>query len=232
MAYRLSSAVVVAVGIALSGYFIGSALQAWKAADRYVTVKGLAEKKVKADSAIWKISFNAADDKLAQLYQSVHQAQDHIKTFLTKQGFNVSNIQIEPVSINDNASNSYNSNSHAKRFTANDTITVTTDNVNGVVQAQQNVGNLVQEGVVVSQSNVRYLYTALNNIKPAMLTLATKNARKAAKTFAVNSQSTLGGIRMASQGLFSIKNANDSYGDSDPNKVVRVVTTVQYFLKG
>ena len=64
-----------------------------------------------------------------------------------------------------------------------------------------------------------------------MLTAATANAKEAANTFAKNANSQLGGIRQASQGLFTVQNADDSYGDNSPDKKVRVVTTVQYYLK-
>ncbi len=74
----------------------------------------------------------------------------------------------------------------------------------------------------------KYSYTGLNEIKPAMIEAATKNAKEAAQKFAMDSGSTLGKIRRANQGIFSIT-------DRDENtpfiKNVRVVTTVEYFLK-
>ena len=57
---------------------------------------------------------------------------------------------------------------------------------------------------------------------------ATKNARAAAEKFAKDSDSSLGKIRNASQGQFSIsdRDANTPY-----IKSIRVVTTVNYYLK-
>ena len=61
-----------------------------------------------------------------------------------------------------------------------------------------------------------------------MVEEATRNARAVAEKFAADSESTLGGIKTATQGQFSIY-------DRDENtpyiKMVRVVTTVEYFLK-
>ena len=61
-----------------------------------------------------------------------------------------------------------------------------------------------------------------------MIEEATKNARQAAEKFAKDSESTLGKIRHANQGQFSIS-------DRDPNtphiKKVRVVTTIDYSLE-
>ena len=57
---------------------------------------------------------------------------------------------------------------------------------------------------------------------------ATANARAAAEQFAKDSKSRLGGIRSASQGQISITDRDQG---SPQVKTVRVVTTVEYFLK-
>ena len=76
--------------------------------------------------------------------------------------------------------------------------------------------------------NVVYEFTGLNNVKPQMIEEATKNARAAAEKFAKDSDSSLGKIRNASQGQFSIsdRDANTPY-----IKSIRVVTTVNYYLR-
>jgi hypothetical protein len=60
-----------------------------------------------------------------------------------------------------------------------------------------------------------------------MIEEATKNARQAAEKFAKDSGSTVGKIRNARQGLFTITNRDKNSPD---RKKVRVVTTVEYFL--
>jgi nitrous oxide reductase accessory protein NosL len=55
----------------------------------------------------------------------------------------------------------------------------------------------------------------------------TINAREAAEKFAQDSGSKVGKIRKASQGYFSI---SDRDRNSPDKKVVRVVTTVEYYL--
>ena len=85
--------------------------------------------------------------------------------------------------------------------------------------------------IAVSQdydSKVQYEFTGLNNIKPEMIAVATKNAREAAEQFARDSGSKVGKIKSASQGLFTI---DDAAVGLEEKKAVRVVTTVEYLLK-
>jgi hypothetical protein len=77
------------------------------------------------------------------------------------------------------------------------------------------------------ENRARFLFTGLNTLKPAMIEEATRNARQAAEKFAKDSDSTLGKIKRASQGQFSIE---DRDGSTAHIKKVRVVSTVDYFL--
>jgi uncharacterized protein len=91
---------------------------------------------------------------------------------------------------------------------------------------------LVQEGVVLSGGNFvnqpQFLFNGLNQIKPDMIQEANRNARKAAEQFASDSHSQVGAIRHAVQGPFEI---NDVDSSSPDRKIVRVVTTVDFYLR-
>ena len=81
-----------------------------------------------------------------------------------------------------------------------------------------------------------YTFTKLDEIKPAMVAEATKDARAAAEQFAKDSGTNLGAIKDATQGYFEIGSrdgeaAGGEWGVSDtPYKKVRVVTTVSFSL--
>lgn len=225
------SAIVIAFGLGFAGYLIQEGLVMMKAMDRYVTVKGLAERETKADKAIWRLQFSYAHDELSAAYQGIEGSQKKIQEFLTSKGFKVEEVQLEPISVTDNEGSGYSQSNKIKRYNASAAIVLTTNNIDLVRNTLQQTGSVVQAGILLTSSEVHFLFTKLNDIKPDMLNLATANAKDAANAFAKNSGSTLGEIRQASQGLFTVQNANDDYGDNDPNKKVRVVTTVQYYLK-
>lgn len=109
---------------------------------------------------------------------------------------------------------------------------VETDKVDAVEKAVQSTGEALKHGVVIENSLARYFFTDLNKVKPEMLAAATANARQAAETFAKDSKTHLGGIKSASQGLFSIGAPLVEYeGEASVMKKVRVVTRMQYFLE-
>jgi hypothetical protein len=81
-------------------------------------------------------------------------------------------------------------------------------------------------GVLLTGScQPNYVYNQLNEIKPAMIQEATKNARIAGEQFSRDSQTSLGKLRNASQGWFQVENRDDA---TPERKVVRVVVDVNY----
>jgi hypothetical protein len=79
-----------------------------------------------------------------------------------------------------------------------------------------------------------FLFRNLNAIKPAMIAEATAAARAAAQEFARDSESRLGGIRQANQGVFVILPRDQAPGVNESDqlqKTVRVVSTIDYNLR-
>ena len=221
----------IGLGIILAGLSMSIAFYNTRATERYVTVKGLAERNVDADLAIWPVTFKETGNNLAALYKTVQSKRQIIREFLVESGFEDAEISLSAPSIRDSqAEPIYGDQAMPKyRYTAQQTVSVRTDKVELVKQTMEKSGELVGKGVVlVSGGYTDFLFTSLNDIKPDMIADATKNARKAAEQFARDSGSKVGKIRKARQGLFSI-NIRDR--NSPEHKVVRVVTTVEYFIK-
>ena len=232
MCTKILAAFILGCGFALSGYFISSGLIDSRQYTRFVEVKGLAERVVKADEAVWTLNIKLVNNKLPDLYQAIDDAQGKTRQFLIKQGFKDAEIITNSVSVTDNQSVSYNQNQDMPRYNADTGLAVSTNNVDEVAQALQKTGDLVQQGVVVTASSAIYRFSGLNTIKPVMLDEATKSAHEAARSFAKNADASLGYIRRATQGLFTITDANSNYDSGTAiMKKVRVVTTVEYQLK-
>ncbi len=232
MRTRILAAFILGLGFALSGFFISRGLTDARQYTRFIQVKGLAERIVKSDEAIWTLNIKLVDKELPSLYQGIDDAQKKTKQFLMKQGFSLAEMSMNPVSVTDNQSVSYNQNQEMPRYSADTGLTISTKNIDQVAAAIQKTGDLVQQGIVVTASNAIYRYNNLNAIKPEMLEEATQSAHAAAESFAKDAHATLGEIRRAMQGLFTISDANSTFDSGNAiMKKVRVVTTVEYQLK-
>jgi hypothetical protein len=228
-AYRLP-ALILALGLAFAGLCIGIGIYKGRAVDRYVTVKGLAEREVKADLAIWPITFRVTTNDLAALRTGIDQGRAEVTQFLKDAGFPQEVIAYSVPRINDTQAFASNVRT-LYRYVADVSVTTRSNDVDLVKKTMEQSGKLVGKGVVLSADNwqtpTEFLFTNLNTIKPAMIEEATKDARKAAEKFATDSGSEVGKIRGATQGYFSI---SDRDRNSPEMKVIRVVTTVEYFL--
>lgn len=223
--------IFITAGLLSLGFFIYKGVYQVKTADRYVTVKGLAERTVDADNAIWPISFKITDDDLLKMYNKITGNNDDVISFLKKNGFSDDEISVSPPEIKDMlAEQYYNDRPRNYRYIGKSTITVHTQNVEQVVSTRKKISELVKNGIALSsdyEDKAQFNFTGLNDIKPAMIEEATKNARKAAQKFAKDSGSKLGNIKKASQGQFVI---TDRDSNTPYIKKVRVVSTIQYFL--
>ena len=229
------SSVIIAVGIAgglgILGSQIDGAVGRFVDRDRVVTVKGLAEKQVPADRAIWPVSFRELGDDLQEVYQRMNDKTAVIVAFLKAGGIDAKEISVSVPNVDDAQANNYGGNQRRLRYALTQTVTVSTDKVQAVLNLMQKQSELIGKGITLANDysyRTRFDFTGLNSIKPKMIETATVNAREAAQKFAQDSGSTLGKIRRASQGQFTIydRDSNTPY-----IKTVRVVTTVEYFLK-
>lgn len=235
---KLWAAALIGVGIAIGGFFPGHYYYAAKMNNRTVTVKGLAEMTARADLAIWDIKFLETGNDLQSVQAQMQRNLGLIEKYLTTRGFTADEIIVGRINTNDLMANPYRSDHSGPRYILNQTITVRSTQVDLVEETLRAIGELVSNGVIFDSqeysSPVSYLFTGLNAVKPKMLEEATQNARRAADEFAKSSHSTVGAIKHANQGVFSILPREETPGTSETsqiNKKIRVVSTVEYYLK-
>ena len=199
---KFFSGLFIMIGLIFLGAMLPKAVKDFRSFDRIVTVKGLCEKEVPADKVIWPLVFKVVGNDISTVYAEINRNTETIKKFLT-----------DGLSTN--------------------VVTVCTGNVDTVMDLMNRQTELLKKGIVVGSENawsnpVEFKFEGLNDIKPAMIEEATKNAREVGEKFAKDSGSRLGKIKTANQGTFTIENRDSN----TPNiKKVRVVTSVTYYLK-
>jgi hypothetical protein len=233
---RFGIALVLATGVALAGWAVGEGFRLGRQDERYVSVKGIAEREAKADLVLWPLRFVATGNELATVQAKSRADAEAVRRFLTAAGVPADAIEVQGIEVTDVLANAYRSGPVETRFIVAQTLMVRSRDVDRLAAASQRVGQLVDAGVVLSSEGgggPYYLFTKLNDVKPAMIAEATKRAREGAEQFAADSDSRVGGIRRANQGLFQILARDDTPGVSEQrqvNKTVRVVTTIDYLL--
>ena len=234
----LLMALLLGFGIAFAGMAIEHGILSMSRAQRYVSMRGFAEQDAKADLALWNINYAATGDDLTAVQTKIETDTQTIRKVLADNGLKDDEIITLPLSMTDLLARDYRSEgSNQARYIVYGSLRVRTRNVDLVQKISgTQIGALIRAGVTLrdNQQPPVYVYTKLKDVKPAMVAEATKDAKAAADTFARDSGATLGGIRQAQQGVFQIlprDQADGIFEAAEINKKIRVVTTVDYYLK-
>lgn len=230
-----------ALGPALAGYFVGHSITNFKLGGRYVTVKGLSEREANSDLAIWKIRFKATSNDLTKTNETITEDKNKIINFLKNNGISENEIDFPAPRVIDLYAREYGPEKlPPNRYIVEALIRVKSNKVETIEMASKKASELIQAGVAIDENpvgaNPAYVFSKLNDIRPQMLAEATKSARVLAEQFATDSGSKVGPIKQANQGTFTI-NSIDQGDEGDfqgayrtPRKIVRVVSTIDYFL--
>ncbi len=226
----IASALLLAGGIYAGGFFIGDGISNWNSGRRIIAVKGLSEREVPASVAVWTISYNVTVNDLDAINRRLSESTKAVTAFLKGAGFDDKDMAVQPPALHDASMELRDKNvpPPPERFRAEQSVLLRTAKVDLIKPALASASTLMANGVHLSAGcQPNYIYNQLNEIKPAMIQEATKNARVAAEQFSRDSQTSLGKLRSASQGWFQVE---DRDAATPERKLVRVVVDVDYEL--
>lgn len=220
---KISGKIFISIAIVVLSFIGFVAAKNFSDQGAYVEVKGLSEKIVKSDTAIWSMNFEVKSNSIDALYGDIEKNLVTIKTFLKTKGFEDAEINVAPANIYQDTYKDA-----AFRYNSTNQISVYTNKVDLAKKSSSETLMLVKSGVVLTQNSIAFNFSDLNSVKPDMLAEAIKNARDTAAQFATNSGSKVGGIVRGNQGVFDIV-------DKDPGspeyKKIRLVSTLRFLLK-
>lgn len=228
----IALALALLTGLSVIGFMMSSSVKTFKDYERSVTVRGLAEQEHLADVVIWPLQYSLASNSQDEIYRELEQNAAKVMEFLRDQGLSEEEISVDVPVVTDRSAQRWGGDPNVQfRYVATQAITVYSERVEHVRSVMRQVGELGKQGVIITgndyEMRTEYLFTRLNDIKPEMIEAATIEARKVAEKFAEDSGSTLGKIKRASQGQFSISERDRN----NPHiKKVRVVSTIIYYL--
>lgn len=239
----------IIIGLLFNAVIIGRAIQRFKKEDRAISVKGFSEREVKSDLAVWTIKTRIVDNDLAAGSKAIEDVKNKVIAFLKEKGIKDEEIIQKELIVNDKKAQEYEVSNvvNSFRFIIDNVIQVRSNQVENIEKVSRMTDELLKRGVLISNRDeymgaVRYYYTKLSEIKPEMLTDATRNAKNAAIQFAQESNTKIGKLKKASQGLFSVIDRDESLsspaegggyaaGTNDLIKKVRVVVSVDYSIE-
>jgi uncharacterized protein len=236
--WRLMAAAVIGAGIAASGYLVGKGLTGFRGDFRTITVKGLAEKSVEADFAMWNVSFRRAGTEFAQVQQQLVSDRDKVLAFLKARGFTEAELEVRPLNVKDLLAREFAQNNQPFRFNGTGQVVVKTKRVAKVEKATLALDPLIQSGIQIAgegdgPAGPRYFLQGFNALKGELLSEATKSAREQATKFAAEAGATLGTLRNANQGAIRLSGDDGNEGDDGTSRMkrLRVVSTFEYALQ-
>lgn len=225
------SAIIITVGFIISSIILSWGLTKIKGQNNFVTVKGLSEKEVTADRAWWSLNTQINANSTEEMQNKITSLESQIKVFFKKHGFTEEEINTPSLNVYQN-----NYKEATSRLNGDYKLSVTTDDINKVRTAVKSTGDLISKGILLQSdqwgAGPKYYFTKFKELKKEMLAEATIEAKAAAQEFATNSESRVGKIRRANQGVFQILPGNRTQENEVffPEKIVRVVSTVDYYL--
>jgi hypothetical protein len=240
------------MGLAIAGYFIGEGVARFKSNSRTIAVKGVAEKEIKADRALWTLSLRYLSNDFKDAHAKINANREATITFLRRKEFKDEEIERQPTTTEiarlttqnyDIENNEYRQmQTHERfRYVVTTSVIVKTSNVDRVRTALGATEELLKCGIVLdghrkgNSENPRYIISSYSSIQPQLFAEATRNAFKTAQQLAADAGVLLGPIRSATQGLIQIlgSDVNDESGPlgSSITKKVRLVNTFEFYLQ-
>ncbi len=234
---------LLAIGMATAAFILGVQAKRAVAGQQSITVKGLAEKPIKADSAEWTLSLTVKDATQAGALEKLAVERKVVEAFLTKQGLDAGTQTVDVESLAPHYDEVFIKEQPRQvqnGFDAFQSVRVTSKDLTKITNANKALLQLRAENHPVTAQPPNYLVSDLENVKMSLIADATKNARARATEFVKQDGVKVGVMKSASQGAFYIlavggEAGDDSYGGvydkSTIDKIARVVVTIVYNIE-
>ncbi len=235
---------LLALGMATAAFILGIQAKHALSSQQSITVKGLAEKPVKADRAQWTISISAVAPTQADTLKAIDRERAVLEQFLDQQGLDASTRSVDVQTLNPHYEEEYVRDTPRqvqRGFEGYQHVHISSAALNKITQANQAILALRADNHPITSQAPEFLVSNLEAVKMSLIAEATKNARSRASEFVKQDGVKVGVMKSASQGAFYIlpatggEDSDNSYGGtydkSTIDKLARVVVTVVYNIE-
>jgi hypothetical protein len=213
----LLGTLAISIAVVWAAYNLGNAYMDKNRINDTVEVTGLGTHDFTSDLIVWSGSFSRKKMDLQSAYASLNEDRKYIKDYLIEKGISEQEMIFNAVDISKQYSYEYDENGNSHQYFSGylltQTVSVESENVNGVEKIAREVTEIINAGIEFNSYSPSYYYTNLEELKIEMIASATQNATERAEKIAENSGATLGELKSADMGVFHIlgRNQNESY---------------------
>lgn len=235
---NIQNLVVSLLGIAIIGGVGIKAVKVIEQNNSYISVKGLADRNVVADSAIWTISLSEDADTVKEAQEKLKKEFDTVKKFIKDLGIRDDEITGTDFETQDKFYWGIpNVEPKVKRYHMTIKISIKTNEINKTKTIRSKLTSLHEQNIDVSDS-IKYIYTKIDKLRIEMLQDAAKDSEKRAFKVAEALGAKITGLRNFASGKFSMTAEDESITSDNQwqeeksiNKRIRVVVTSSFNLK-
>ena len=242
---------ILSFGLIISSALISNAMNKANKDENRITVKGVAERRIKADKALINIVISEKSENIDELKSSVSEKEklvtDLIKNLkINESDYNVGNLRIQPNYI-ENTSNTkqqiaVNStavvpNTKISDYDGVETISIVTKNIDKAEEFFEKLSELKLQSDNIQINEPEYFITNIERYKKDMVVDASRNAEVRAIEMLKVNNNEIGGLKNMSQGQFEVLEDTEDVRKINENeanqiyKKMRVVVTATYLIK-
>jgi hypothetical protein len=209
-----------------------------------ISVKGLAERPIKADRAEWTVGLQVKGASNADALGKLRREKPALDQFLAAAGFGKEAVTESNEAVEANyeqvEGRSGNMLSVQQGNIARLSVTINTTEIGKIIAATKGIVQFEADGHPVTYGQAQFLVSNLEEVKMSLIGAAMRNSHTRAEEFAKNGDVKVGSMRSASQGAFYILPASANSDTSDwggtydkttVDKIARVVVTVDYGIR-
>ena len=243
--------IILSFGLIISSALISNAMNKANKDENRITVKGVAERRIKADKALINIVISEKSENIDELKSSVSEKEklvtDLIKNLkINENDYNVGNLRIQPNYI-ENTSNTkqqipVNStavvpNTKISDYDGVETISIVTKNIDKAEEFFEKLSELKLQSDNIQINEPEYFITNIERYKKDMVVDASRNAEVRAIEMLKVNNNEIGGLKNMSQGQFEVLEDTEDVRKINENeanqiyKKMRVVVTATYLIK-
>jgi hypothetical protein len=236
--------IIFSVALIIAASVLGYQVKQVGGGRESISVKGLAEKPIKADRAEWTVSLQVKGATIADALGKLRKERPALDQFLGTAGFEAavlteSNESAEP-NYEQVEGRTGNMRSVQDGHIARQSITINTTDIGKILAAARGIVQFEADGHTVNYGEPQFMVSNLEDVKMSLIGAAMQNSRARAEEFAKNGGVEVGAMRSASQGAFYILPASanadvsdwgGTYDKTTVDKIARVVVTVDYGIK-